>query len=211
MIKKYLIIASLATLLIIFPSSLIYAQNDIKNKDIIEKVKQKVEDLKKNPRAVIGTVTDKTDVSLQIKTNFGKVEVVSISDTTSYIKAGKTDTQIKYSDIAIGDFVISLSRLENSQTLMARRIILTNAPENSRNVAVGKVVKKFKRQITIQQGEKEEVFTFPTKWKGPEIEEIAEGDTVVIVGILTNTEKRIRTIEILKGTPTKESKDGQNN
>jgi hypothetical protein len=162
---------------------------------VLQKVKEKVEALKKNPKAYIGTITDKTDSSIQIKDVAGKIELVSINDATHYIKIDKSETEIKFSDIAIGDFISALGTFGSGQVLNARRVILSPPPLTNRKVVIGTVASIIKKDITVNTGGEPVTISFPSKWSGPEIKELAPGDVMVAVTIATGTKLNVRTIE----------------
>src|SRR3990167_9956436 len=69
--------------------------------EIREKVKDKIESVLNEPKAYIGTVTDKTEGSLQIKNSDGLIQLVSVnSQKVSFAKVGKTTSPIKFGDLA---------------------------------------------------------------------------------------------------------------
>lgn len=165
---------------------------------VLQKVKEKVEALKKNPKAFIGIVTDKTDTSIQIKDIQGKIELVSITpDTTHFSKIEKTEIDIKYTDIAIGDYVSALGTFGSANVLNARRVILSPAPSDDRKIVSGKVDSIVKKEITVSSKDSTTTMVFPSRWKGPEIKEISEGNAVAAVATEKDGKLTIRTIEIL--------------
>lgn len=167
---------------------------------VLQKVRDKVTALKKNPKAYIGTITDKTDTSIQLKGLNGKIELVAVSDLTNYSKINKTETEIKFTDIAIGDFVLVLGTLANSDVLNAQNVILSTNPPDDRKVVVGNVKSIVKKQITINSSSGLQTFNFSTRWIGPEIQEINEGDVVVIISIITDGIPLVRTVETVSSS-----------
>src|SRR4030042_5334648 len=69
---------------------------------IREKVREKFQTTKNNPKAYIGTVTDKTQDSIQMKNLGGEIEFVSIDPSeVVFIKIAKTTAAVKFTDLAI--------------------------------------------------------------------------------------------------------------
>jgi len=165
---------------------------------VLQKVKQKIETLKKNPKAYIGTITDKTDTSLQIKDVQGKIELVSVLDTTHYSKIdSRGETDIKFTDIAIDDYISALGTFGSAEVLNARRVILSSPITDDRKIMIGEIKGIVNKTATIEVDDEELVLTFPSRWKGPEIKELAVGNKVAIVAIVSDSKYTVRTIEIL--------------
>ena len=175
---------------------------------IREKVREKIESIKNNPKAYIGTVTDKTKDTLQLKIPSGEIRLISVdSEKTAFVKTGKTNTSVKFDDLAIGDFVIAMGFLENitdngdkisNLVLNTQRVIITSPlSDPTREITFGQVNKTVKNSlILIDKEGNERIFTFPKKWKGPEIKEFKEGEKVVAVVEQEENIYKIRTIEI---------------
>jgi len=181
----------------------ILAQNATEEgESVLQKVKEKVEALKKNPKAIIGTITDKTDTSIQIKDVQGKIELVSISDITNYSKIDKSETEIKYGDIAIGDYVSVLGTHSTNQLLNARRIILTSPLPQDRKVSAGKIANITKRELTLEGSEAPITLIFPARWKGPEIKEFKKDESVIVVYTQKEGKLTIRTIQKAQANPS---------
>lgn len=217
MFKKLL--TSLMLLIVSFyATETTFAQESTSSADSVrEKVKEKIEEALNRPKAYLGTITDKTEDTLQIKNLKGEIQFVSAkSENTSFASVRKTSKTIKYDDIAIGDFTISMGYIstENetkdngNSVLEAKRILVTEAIEpTTRKIIFGSVNNIDNKILTISSEGGEMQFEFPKSWKGPEIDEISESNRVAVVSIPENGKMLIRTIEIIEGnqvSPTPE-------
>lgn len=95
---------------------------------IQEKVDEQIKNIINKPKSFIGTVTDVTETSLQLRSDKNEIEQVSIaSDTTNVVNTKEKTSKIaKISDIAIGDFIAALGYINSSSVLSASRILITN-------------------------------------------------------------------------------------
>ena len=145
-----------------------------------EKVKEKIENVLNKPKAYLGTITDKTGVTLQIKNLKGEINFISVDpDNSVFVSVAKTTKSIKYDDLALGDFVIAMGYIEDQSTgiengnsvLNAKRTLVTEevAP-TTRKIVFGTVVGIEKKILSLNSGSGEAQFEFPKRWKGPEIE-----------------------------------------
>lgn len=162
-----------------------------------EAVRKKLEGTRKNPKAYIGTITDKGKDTLQIKNASGEIQLISVATDASFAKTNKTSTAISFDDIAIGDFILVMGFLTDENGVLDAIRILTTQPLKppERKVIFGRVSEIVKRQITILASSGETLtFTFPSRWKGPEIDEINEDDSVILVSIEEEGKNLVRTI-----------------
>ena len=173
---------------------------------IREKVREKLEEVKKNPKAYIGTITDKLETSLQIKNALGEIQLISVdSENVDFVKTSKSQTTIKYNDLAIGDFIIAMGFATNSNGVLAAQRILVSpqleAPK--REIVFGQATGIAKNVLSLKDKQgKEWKLTFPKKWKGPEIKEVKEGEKVVAIVEQEENIYNIRTIEITSKVET---------
>jgi hypothetical protein len=172
---------------------------------IRNKVKEKIEAVRANPKAFIGTVTDKTENSLQIKNTEGDIQFISVEGDVQIVKTTKNQVTIKFNDIAIGDFIVAMgiinatptsSEKENKGVLLAKRILVTNPLKDpDRKVYFGQVTSNDKKILTINSiSGNETILGFSKKWKGPEIKDIKIGNQVVVVSVPENGKEIIRTL-----------------
>lgn len=132
--------------------------------DEAETVKQKVEEkvslALKKPKAYLGTITDISESTYQIKNQEEEIEQVSFDKNTSFVKIDKTTKSITSADVAIGDSIIAMGFKNGNQVLEAKRILVTQIPEESpKNVYLGKISDLGKNTITLQKlNNQEELF-----------------------------------------------------
>lgn len=179
---------------------------------IRNKVKAKIESVRANPKAYIGSVTDKVENSLQIKDTKGEIELISVDPDAQFIKIGKTQTNIKFTDVAIGDFIIAMGIVnanpttadtQNKGVLTAKRVLVTSSIDTpTRKIYYGQVISNSKKILTLKPVSDNEVsLPFPKTWKGPEISEINNGDQVIAVSAPDSTGKEvIRSIFVIKNS-----------
>ena len=125
-------------------------QNATEGSEIRQKVIEKVEQALKNPRALLGVITDISTNTLQIKTSSGEIQQMSVLSDATIVKVAKVAKEVKFSDIAIGDFVVGMGYKNENNILEAGRVLITEQPEEfSVKVAIGKVSSVDKKTITI--------------------------------------------------------------
>jgi len=80
------------------------------------------------PKAYIGTVTDISDSTIQIKNTDDAIEQISInSGNLDVVNNKNKETKIvKSTDIAIGDYIVAMGNINSKQVLLAQRILITN-------------------------------------------------------------------------------------
>ncbi|RLC30659.1 hypothetical protein DRH13_04035 [Candidatus Woesebacteria bacterium] len=158
-----------------------------------DNVQKKVEEARTIPFAYIGTVTDIAERTIQInkfifskaKEDAGEIQQISVDEEdTAFVKVTKSTTSVKFSDLAIGDFIIAMGYKNGNGVLEGKRILITTAVEpTTRKTVFGEPSEIAKRSLTLTASTgKEWVVEFGTTWVGPELNEIEEGDKVMIVG-----------------------------
>ena len=176
------------------------------------KVAQKVEAAMNRPKAFIGTVTDITDSTIQIKTGEIQIEQISVgADNITVIKAtGTTSKTVKLTDIAIGDFIVAMGYVNSNSVLNAQRILITNPVTESKiNATFGKVTDISKKNITVT-GPKDNRATsvtpgkntsfvsyFSGKTSAVKLASIGNGDSVIYVTDNSQTTPVIRAIFVI--------------
>ncbi len=119
--------------------------------NIKQKVTNDINNLLNKPKAYIGTVTDITDATLEIKTSQGEIQQISLSNTQNVLNVvGTNNKQVKVSDIAIGDYITAMGYVESNSVLSAQRILITDAlsdPKTTVNEA--KVLSVTKKNLTV--------------------------------------------------------------
>jgi hypothetical protein len=136
---KKLVLAAIL-LLVIFglaASRVIYGQSPSSgaSDEVREKVEEKVNQVLKIPRAYIGTITDISETTLQLNKyvfnpeteKSGEIQQVSITSDTTYVDAKTTAKNIKFQDVAIGDFIIAMGYTNGNSVLQATRVLVIDA------------------------------------------------------------------------------------
>lgn len=114
------------------------------------------------PEAYIGTVTDITDSSIELKNKASEIQQISINPEINVTNStGSTVKQVKTSDIAIGDFIIAMGYKGPNAVLDTQRILITNQIKpNSTFASRAKVLNVTKKTIDIEvDGEKKTTIT----------------------------------------------------
>lgn len=161
-----------------------------------EIVLKKVEDVLNSPKAYLGTVTDIAEKTIQLKTDSGTIEQVSAGgdDELTVIKQAPSAKEVKFTDIAIGDYIVAMGFRNGNHVLNAKRILITqptSAPQIK--IVYGKVKSISKKEITVNEGDKA-VVTTATKLSSKNIK--AES-TVIIVGTTVKDAFTARTIFLI--------------
>jgi hypothetical protein len=96
--------------------------------DTSKAVAEKIAKALNQPKAYIGTVTDISDSTIQIKTTDSQIEQIAIGgDEISVVNTkGTSNKTIKLNDIAIGDYIVAMGYINGKQVLTAQRILVTD-------------------------------------------------------------------------------------
>lgn len=194
-------ILSLAVLLSTFAFAGVSAQEDATptaspSNAVRERVREKIEELVKRPRALVGTLDQITDSTLRIKTRSGEAKLASTSEETLFFRvAAGTRSQIKFADLVLGDFIISMGFRNGSDVLEATRIITVDAnPIPVRRAVYGIVEEGEKGILTIRHPQTDDAWTVNTtsktvvtkktegKVEEVKVSDIAVGDRIVAAG-----------------------------
>lgn len=124
--KKILIIPILIVLFSF--TEVVFAQTSTESGDIREKVQEKVLAALNKPKAYMGTVTDISETTLQLKNMKGEIKQISVKEDVSVVNIISTSKEVKFSDVAIGDFVIAMGFVNTNSVLDTRRILVTSSP-----------------------------------------------------------------------------------
>ncbi len=120
--------------------------------DIRQKVAQDVATAISRPKAYIGTVTDITDSTIQIKNGSGEIKQISVnSESTTVVNStGTVNKQVKTTDVAIGDFIVAMGYVSGKSVLSAQRILITDpVTEPKINVTQAKVASATRSVLTV--------------------------------------------------------------
>ena len=145
---------------------------------IKQKVLEKIETAKNNPTAFMGSITDISQNSIQIKDGKGEIKLISInSENIIVVNTIKKSVVVKSNDLAIGDYIISMGYVNEKSVLEAKRILITLPTEKTkRSIGLGTISILSKKEITIKDKNGNEITVkFPAKWEGPETKELEIG------------------------------------
>ncbi|MCX6705745.1 MAG: hypothetical protein NTV24_01395 [Candidatus Woesebacteria bacterium] len=167
-----------------------------------ETVLKKVEDILNSPKAYLGTVTDIAEKTIQLKTDSGTIEQVSASgdnsgDSLTIVKQNPTAKEVKFADIAIGDYIVAMGYRNGNHVLNAKRILITQpTPIPQIKIIYGKVKSITKKEIIINESDKAAIST-ATKLSSKNIK--AE-NTVIVIGTTIKDIFTARTIFLVEST-----------
>ena len=178
-------------------------------------VQRKVEEARTIPFAYIGTVTDIAEETIQInkyifsetKEDAGEIQQISVDEeNTTFVKITKNTTTVKYSDLAIGDFIIAMGYKNGNNVLEGSRILITTAIEpTTRKAVFGEPSEMTKKTLTLNASSgKEWDVEFGSKWTGPELADIEEGDKIMVVGTTEGNTLSARFLHIISPEEAKE-------
>ena len=112
------------------------------------KVEEKLANALKNPKAYLGTITDISKSTYQIKNPKGEIEQLSFAEDTTFAKVDKITKVITSEDVAIGDSIIAMGFKNGNEVLEAKRILVTDLPnDTNRDVRLIKISKLSKTEI----------------------------------------------------------------
>lgn len=175
-----------------------------------ENLKDRINSAKSKPHVFMGTITDKTDNSLQIKNFEGTIQIVAITKNASFAQDLTTPKVLKYTDIAIGDYIIAMG-FENTKGVLTTERVVVSKPfsEPTRKILFGKILSINKKVVTIEDKNSIAwVLTLPTKWEGPDLKDLVVGQNLIAVGEPErdkpeNIKVRTMSLEpVTKNTPT---------
>ncbi len=159
---------------------------------IIDNVQKKLNDAKSKPVAYIGTITDISESTVQIKTKDQKIQQLSVNKQTSFVKTITTQKDITYADLAIGDFIVALGQKSANNVLQTQRLIVS-APikeildiafiatvvDNTQNLTVTNLQTNQRIVVTASKG-----LTLSSETKANQITKISllkSGNKIIIV------------------------------
>lgn len=218
-----LTVITYSLLLITYSSVLAQDASEGATESVRDKVRKTIENLVKKPKSVVGTLDSIADSTLKIKGEDGKVILVATNPSTKYVKTtnGKS-ADIKFADLAIGDFIAALGYKNGNDILDSERVLAYDEAPYPKKQAMFGTVETNKRSLlpggskkgtlTIKLPKKDEVWTVETssstkvtKKVDPssqsssgqaieevDIDEVEEGDRVVVAGSLN--EKKTKTV-----------------
>ncbi len=172
-------------------------------------VLEKVELTKSNPKVFMGSITDATESTLQLKNGNSEIQLISITPSTTYAKIGKTTTEVKQVDVAIGDYIAVLGTVNEQKVMKAIRILLVTPPEPPRrNIFWVKVNKYTAKTLSVSYGNNAYTIPFVKNLKVSSEEEgeivkssysdIEKDDSLIVIGEIKEKIITPRKIHIIK-------------
>jgi len=195
---------------------------------IRKKVQEKVQETLNSPRAYVGTITDISESTIQInKVTMGtanskpkEIQQISVKSDTVFVKIGKDTKTVKFSELAIGDWVIAMGFVNSNNVLEARRVLITDPikPTIRRALQV-RVEAATKNKLTVKNISGDTITltassnaSITTTKNGKIIKikltDIDEGSSLIVVGTLdgsTFEARRIHLLEVVINPTTKPS------
>lgn len=207
---KLLITSLFAVLFLVFGIPTVLAQTEstpssstsTDSSSIRDKVREAIENLTNKPKAVLGSLEQISESTLQIKDEDGKLQQVATTSETKYARITKgKKADIKFTDLALGDFVTALGNKNGNEVLEAKRVIAYDEkPELGRQVVFGDITEAAKNILTVKQSKTNEVWTIETnknttftkkidgKMEEVEFVDLEIGDRIVAAGLLVEDE-----------------------
>lgn len=129
-------------------SSQLKPQGD-ETENLEEKVDTKIEEAKEKLTFYMGTLTDISENSFQLRSESGEIKQVSFDENTTFANIIKTSKEIESGELAIGDFVIAMGAKadENNGLLNGKRILVSSPMTLKERIVVYGLV------TTVKSGE----------------------------------------------------------
>jgi len=181
-------------------------------------VSERLEASANPPLALTGVVTDITDTTIELRSDDGTLEQVSINGETSYVNVQDAPEEVEFSDVAIGDFVIAMGFLNGSEVLDATRVLVDTptGEETDKAVIRGTVTAFSSTKFLVKTKDEGEVSIDATggrakgflaakdgKITAAQIGTIKEGDILIVIGNMED-ELLAETIYILPAPKAEE-------
>jgi hypothetical protein len=165
--------------------------------DSSDTVRDRLQQARSVPRFYMGTVTDIAESTIQLRNASGEIEQVSATQgETTYVTLVNDREEIEFSDIAIGDFMVAMGFVNSNGVLGAQRVLITTPPGDIERVVVsGEIISISTGEVVIKtQGEEEITLDFPRTWKGPDLDELTEGEILIAIGVADDNVLPVRSI-----------------
>lgn len=150
--------------------------------------------------AIFGAVTDIAEETLQVRSENGQIEQLSLSPETTYASIINKPAEIKFSDVAIGDYVVALGFLNDNKVLGTSRVLVTSESSDSVKTAIsGKVKTLTSREFLVDSYSGDEVsvdaiggvttsIVSDNEIKAAKLTNAEEGQEIAIIGELKSEE-----------------------
>lgn len=174
-----------------------------------ESVAQKITEAKNPPKAYIGTVTDITDSTIQIKTIDSQIQQIATDkyNVSAVNVKGTNNKTVKLADVAIGDFIVAMGYVDGNEVLDVQRILIADEPAKTEiAVSMAKVSNTTKKSLTLTPVNGGETITITPdknttlrsftegKTKNIKIADFSQSDTVITISDTTGSPSIVRSI-----------------
>ncbi|KKP48009.1 MAG: hypothetical protein UR39_C0002G0112 [Candidatus Woesebacteria bacterium GW2011_GWA1_33_30] len=141
----------------------------------------------KGATSYVGTVTDITAETIQIKDPQGEIKQASTEKDTKYINILKKNVEVKSTDLAIGDYIVAMGFINGNKVLKTKRILITSPMEENKFEA---------KKIVIETISKTKIndIILPKKWIGPNVKDLEIGQEIIVTGKAENDIFSLRSI-----------------
>ncbi len=140
-----------------------------------------------NLKSYVGTVTDISSGTIQVKIVNGGILQVSMNEDAKYINTLKKGIEVKETDLAIGDYIVAIGKANGNKVLHSSRILISSPIVESKieveKIEIEKLTKTMINDIKL-----------PTKWNGPNVKDLEVGQEIYVVGIRDEKSYTLRTI-----------------
>jgi len=156
-------------------------------KTLREQIVDKLSSKNEKGTFYLGTITDISSGTIQIKGKNGEILQSSVSNDTTYINTLKKNAEVKITDLAIGDYIVEMGFKGNNKVLEAKRILVTS-PLTENKLETRKFVIESLTKTKIND------ITLPKTWVGPNVKELEVGKEIITVGTKEGETYTLRTI-----------------
>lgn len=169
---------------------------EIKLKIVYSDEFKKYEDDLKKSKSYVGTVTDISSETIQLKSTNGEILQAEVSEETVYVNLLKKSAIVKDTDLAIGDYIIAMGLINGNKVLATKRVLITNElVDDKRQVVLGKIKEVTTKKLSLLKIDDETLeILLPKKWNGPDVDDLEENQTIIVSIVLIDETYSLRSI-----------------
>jgi hypothetical protein len=175
---------------------------------IRQKVQEKVDQALNSPTAYMGTVTDISEGSIQLKSADDSIAQISSKETPTVIKDGTSPKTVKLTDIAIGDYIVAMGYRNGNHVLTAKRILISSQPgEIGKKVFYGNIASVAKAGLSLETKQGDVELAAPStaiiykvagdKFTKIKLATLEEGNLVIAVSDTSANKNSARTVFLI--------------
>ncbi len=170
------------------------------------KVRLDEEDANKATVSVIGTITDISSESIQLRSENGEIEQLSIAKDATYALINSESKDLEFKDLAIGDFVAAIGTRNSEGVFNVNRVLVTTISQtNKMDLLTGVIKNLSKKEFIISSDENKEVSIDATgsfdiysfELSAEKLSSAKEGDEIIVFGKFKDKELVAETIVLL--------------